>query len=54
MTQKEYLKELNRAFSDFKFFESDHHYEYKDKLVGMSVTRLIEDFVWNSIIIVLL
>lgn len=44
MTKEEYLKELNKAFGDFKFFEEDHHYEYKGKLVGMSVTRLIEEY----------
>jgi len=45
MTKEEYLKELNKAFGDFKFFDSDHHYEYKGKKVGISVTRLIEDYV---------
>ena len=44
MTKKEYLDKLNKAFGDFKFFEQDHHYEYKDKRVGMSVTRLIEEY----------
>lgn len=44
MTREEYLKELNKAFGDFKFFEADHHYEYKGKRVGMSVTRLIEEY----------
>ena len=44
MTKEEYLKKLNKAFGDFKFFDSDHHYEYKDKRVGMSVTRLIEEY----------
>ena len=44
MTREEYLEELNRAFSDFRFFEDDHHYEYKGKRVGISVTRLIEDY----------
>ena len=44
MTKEEYLEELNKAFGDFKFFESDHHYEYKGKRVGMSVTRLIEEY----------
>ena len=44
MTKEEYLKELNKAFSKFKFFEEDHHYEYKGKRVGISVTRLIEDY----------
>ena len=44
MTKEEYLKELNKAFGDFKFFEKDHHYEYKGKRVGMSVTKLIEEY----------
>ena len=38
------LEELNKAFGDFKFFAEDHHYEYKGKRVGMSVTRLIEEY----------
>ena len=44
MTKEEYLKELNKAFGDFKFFSEDHHYEYKGERVGMSVTRLIEEY----------
>ena len=44
MTKEEYLKELNKAFGDFVFFESDHHYEYKGERVGISVTRLIEEY----------
>ena len=44
MNRKEYLKELNKAFGNFKFFEEDHHYEYKGERVGMSVTRLIEEY----------
>lgn len=44
MTKQEYLEVLNKAFGDFKFFEEDHHYEYKGQRVGMSVTRLIEDY----------
>lgn len=44
MTRQEYLNGLNKAFGDFKFFESDHHYEYKGKRVGISVTRLIEEY----------
>ena len=44
MTRQEYLNELNKAFGDFKFFEEDHHYEYKGKRVGISVTRLIEEY----------
>ena len=44
MTKEEYLKELNKAFGDFKFFDEDHHYEYKGKRVGISVTKLIEEY----------
>ena len=44
MTKEEYLEVLNKVFGDFKFFEEDHHYEYKDERVGISVTRLIEDY----------
>lgn len=44
MTKEEYLKELNKAFGDFKFFSQDHHYEYKGKQVGISVTRFIEQY----------
>ena len=44
MTRQEYLNELNKAFGDFKFFEEDHHYKYKGKRVGISVTRLIEEY----------
>ena len=44
MTRQEYLNELNKAFGDFKFFSEDHHYEYKGKRVGISVTRFIEDY----------
>ncbi len=44
MGKEEYLEELNKAFGNFKFFEEDHHYEYKGQRVGISVTRLIEDY----------
>lgn len=44
MNREKYLKELNKAFGDFKFFEEDHHYEYKGERVGISVTRLIEEY----------
>ena len=44
MTREEYLKELDKAFGDFKFFESDHHYEYKCERVGMGVTTFIGQF----------
>lgn len=44
MTRQEVLKELNRAFQDFKFYEDGHYYEYKGKRVGISATRLIEEY----------
>lgn len=44
MTREEYLKELDKAFSDFKFFEDGHYYQYKGKDVGISVTRFIEQY----------
>ena len=47
MTKEEYLNELNKAFGDFKFFESDHHYEYKGKRVGISVTTFIHEYVYE-------
>lgn len=43
MTRKEYLDKL-KVFQDFKFFEEDHHYEYKGNRVGISVTRFIEQY----------
>ena len=44
MTKEEYLEVLNKAFGDFKFYPENHHYEYKGQRVGISVTRLIEDY----------
>ena len=44
MKKEEYLKILNDTFKDFKFFENDHHYEYKGERIGMSVTKLIEEY----------
>lgn len=38
------IKIMEQAFSDFKFYPDDHHYEYKGQRVGMSVTRLIEEY----------
>lgn len=43
MTREEYLKKLE-IFKDFKFFEEDHHYEFKGERIGISVTRLIEEY----------
>ena len=39
----EILEKL-KVFDDFKFYSEDHHYECKGKRVGISVTRLIEDY----------
>ena len=41
---KQDILEKLKVFQDFKFFESDHHYEFKGKRVGISVTRLIEEY----------
>lgn len=43
MTLKEIKKEL-KFFNKFTFFEEDHHYECNGKRVGISVTRLIEEY----------
>lgn len=43
MTLTETKKEL-KVFDKFKFFEEDHHYECNGKRVGISVTRLIEEY----------
>ena len=43
MTIEEVKKELEK-FNDFKFFEDGHYYEYKGQRVGISVTRLIEEY----------
>lgn len=43
MTLAEVKKELE-VFNKFKFFEEDHHYECNGKRVGISVTRLIEEY----------
>ena len=37
-------KILTDTFKEFKFFEKDHHYEFKDKRVGISVTSLIGQY----------
>jgi ATP-dependent exoDNAse (exonuclease V) beta subunit len=38
------LEILNAAFGKFKFFPEDHHYELNNKKVGISVTKLIEEY----------
>lgn len=43
MTLEEVKQEL-KVFDKFKFFEEDHHYECNGKKVGISVTRLIEEY----------
>lgn len=42
--KEEYLKKLNKAFGDFTFYSSDHHYEYKGQRIGISVTKFIEEY----------
>lgn len=44
MTNEDYLKELNKAFGDFKFYESGHYYTYKDKPISVGATGLIEQY----------
>ena len=44
MTKGEMLKILKDSFKDFKFFEDGHYYTYKDKPVGVSVTRFIAEY----------
>lgn len=44
MTKDEMLKVLKDSFKDFQFFEDGHYYECKGKRVGISVTRLIEEY----------
>ena len=43
MTLEEVKQELS-VFDKFTFFEEDHHYECNGKRVGISVTRLIEEY----------
>lgn len=40
---EEIYKELSK-FEKFKFFENDHHYELNGKRIGISVTKLIEEY----------
>ena len=44
MTKNEMLKVLKDSFKDFKFYEDGHYYTYKDKPVGVSVTRFIAEY----------
>ena len=43
MTLEEVKQEL-KVFNKFTFFEEDHHYECNGNKVGISVTRLIEEY----------
>lgn len=43
MTLEEVKQEL-KVFDKFTFFEEDHHYECDGKKIGISVTRLIEEY----------
>ena len=43
-SQNEILEVLKDSFKDFQFFENGHYYECKGKRVGVSVTRLIEQY----------
>lgn len=38
------LEVLNDSFKDFVFYEDEHYYTYKDKQVGISVTRFIHEY----------
>ena len=44
MNSENMKKILTDTFKDFKFFEKDHHYEFKGKRVGISVTSLISQY----------
>ena len=44
MTRQEYLNELNKAFGNFKFYEENHSYTYKDKSISIGATGLIEQY----------
>jgi hypothetical protein len=44
MNKEDYLKELNKAFGDFKFYQDGHYYTYKDKPISIGATGLIEQY----------
>ena len=44
MTKDGMLKVLKDSFKDFKFYEDGHYYTYKDKPVGVSVTKFIAEY----------
>ena len=54
MTKKECFNKLKKAFKDYVFYSQDHHYEYKGNQIGISVTRLIEEYTNKSLLINLL
>ena len=43
MTLEE-VKQRLKVFDKYKFFENGHYYTYKDKQVGISVTKYISQF----------
>lgn len=45
MTRDEMLQKLKDTFKDFVFYEDDHYYTCKGKIVGVSVTRFIDEYV---------
>lgn len=45
MTREDYLKELNKAFGDFKFYEDGHYYTYKNNQIGIGATSLIAQYI---------
>lgn len=44
MDRVDYLKELDKAFGDFKFYQDGHYYTYKDKPISIGATGLIEQY----------
>ena len=44
MTKEEIKQRLKETFKDFKFYEDGHYYTYKNKPVGISVTRFISEY----------
>ena len=44
MERQNYLDKLDKAFGNFKFYEENHSYTYKDKLISIGATGLIEQY----------
>lgn len=44
MNRVDYLKELDKVFGDFKFYQDGHYYTYKDKPISIGATGLIEQY----------